>query len=470
MGGRPSRRAAGSWTAKTRPLSRKAQQLPCRSHNHLATHGAKFYCSCGHTTGNGGVVVIAYSPPTKANRVRFLPGEGGAPGRSYVGIMPDYARWLAGFLGGIPLRKKSFHKLDFQNVKQEHVLYVAKGVTEEIWVALNSEVVRADAKGTSTSRYRLAPYPLGTLGLSFNRSCRERIPGTNGLRAVRTGVHSETGTLSQVSKAVSTFGSSCGRGRVRNSASSDVTLTRSEYGLQCVVRTVFVDGVEAMVYRGNRQFDPTALCTAVLMCHMSQACTALTNIVATFKVIAALFVFPPALSRAPSRLSVALCFLRIRVGDDKVLLAHSHLHCRTSEDRTLACERPVYIGGCTTEFPKVRLATVRNKATSIQLLQRARPDEQPVSVEFGVYTRTVDWLFLPARAVGCFTSTVMCRAVRLLASHQGEPGSIPGRVTPGFPQVRIVSDDASDMQVYSGVFRFPRSSITAPLRSHLISP
>ncbi|KAJ8878096.1 hypothetical protein PR048_022563 [Dryococelus australis] len=47
------------------------------------------------------------------------------------------------------------------------------------------------------------------------------------------------------------------------------------------------------------------------------------------------------------------------------------------------------------------------------------------------------------------------RAVRLLASHQGEPGSIAGRVTPGFSQVRIVPDDAAGRQVSSGISRFP---------------
>ncbi|KAJ8867571.1 hypothetical protein PR048_031373 [Dryococelus australis] len=42
------------------------------------------------------------------------------------------------------------------------------------------------------------------------------------------------------------------------------------------------------------------------------------------------------------------------------------------------------------------------------------------------------------------------QTVRLLASHQGEPGSIPGRATPGFPQVGIVPDDAAGRRVFSG--------------------
>ncbi|KAJ8897926.1 hypothetical protein PR048_003283 [Dryococelus australis] len=49
----------------------------------------------------------------------------------------------------------------------------------------------------------------------------------------------------------------------------------------------------------------------------------------------------------------------------------------------------------------------------------------------------------------------------LLASHQGEPGSMPGRVTPGFSHVGIVPDDAVDCRVFSGISRFLRPSIPA---------
>ncbi|KAJ8891157.1 hypothetical protein PR048_010672 [Dryococelus australis] len=42
-----------------------------------------------------------------------------------------------------------------------------------------------------------------------------------------------------------------------------------------------------------------------------------------------------------------------------------------------------------------------------------------------------------------------------LPPHQGEPGSIPGRVTPGFSQVVIVSEDAAGRRVSSGISRFP---------------
>ncbi|KAJ8878418.1 hypothetical protein PR048_018996 [Dryococelus australis] len=44
-----------------------------------------------------------------------------------------------------------------------------------------------------------------------------------------------------------------------------------------------------------------------------------------------------------------------------------------------------------------------------------------------------------------------------LASHQGEPGSIPGRVTPGFSYVRIVQHDAAGRWVFSGISASPHS-------------
>ncbi|KAJ8873937.1 hypothetical protein PR048_024775, partial [Dryococelus australis] len=46
--------------------------------------------------------------------------------------------------------------------------------------------------------------------------------------------------------------------------------------------------------------------------------------------------------------------------------------------------------------------------------------------------------------------------VRLLASHQGEPGSIPGGVAPGFSHVGIVPDDAAGRRVFSDIsLQFP---------------
>ncbi|KAJ8873533.1 hypothetical protein PR048_024351 [Dryococelus australis] len=55
-------------------------------------------------------------------------------------------------------------------------------------------------------------------------------------------------------------------------------------------------------------------------------------------------------------------------------------------------------------------------------------------------------------------------AERLVRSpvHQGEPGSIPGRVT-GVSQVGIVPDDVVGRRVFSGTSRFPRPFIPVPL-------
>ncbi|KAJ8866412.1 hypothetical protein PR048_032255 [Dryococelus australis] len=61
------------------------------------------------------------------------------------------------------------------------------------------------------------------------------------------------------------------------------------------------------------------------------------------------------------------------------------------------------------------------------------------------------------------------RAISTLASHQGEPGSIPGRVT-GFSQVGIVPDDAVGRRAFSGIPCFPRPSIPAPLHNHFNHP
>ncbi|KAJ8867861.1 hypothetical protein PR048_031666 [Dryococelus australis] len=75
---------------------------------------------------------------------------------------------------------------------------------------------------------------------------------------------------------------------------------------------------------------------------------------------------------------------------------------------------------------------------------------------------------IPSEAViGCSRS---CGgwAVRPLASHQGAPGSIPGRVTPGLLQVGIVPDDAAGRRVLSRNSRFPHSYISdaAPFSPH----
>ncbi|KAJ8895579.1 hypothetical protein PR048_000915 [Dryococelus australis] len=60
--------------------------------------------------------------------------------------------------------------------------------------------------------------------------------------------------------------------------------------------------------------------------------------------------------------------------------------------------------------------------------------------------------------------------VRLLASHLGKPGSIPGEVTTGFSHVGIVANDAAVMWVFSGISRFPCLFIPAKLHARLTSP
>ncbi|KAJ8866336.1 hypothetical protein PR048_032179 [Dryococelus australis] len=58
----------------------------------------------------------------------------------------------------------------------------------------------------------------------------------------------------------------------------------------------------------------------------------------------------------------------------------------------------------------------------------------------------------------------------VLASHQGESGIIPGRVTFGFSRVGIVPDDAAGRRVFSGISRFPRPSVPVLLHTHLNHP
>ncbi|KAJ8895060.1 hypothetical protein PR048_000385 [Dryococelus australis] len=61
-------------------------------------------------------------------------------------------------------------------------------------------------------------------------------------------------------------------------------------------------------------------------------------------------------------------------------------------------------------------------------------------------------------------------AVSLLASHHGEPGSIPGRGIPGFSHVPIVPGDVAGRRVYLGISRSPRPSISELLHTHLAPP
>ncbi|KAJ8894995.1 hypothetical protein PR048_000304, partial [Dryococelus australis] len=57
----------------------------------------------------------------------------------------------------------------------------------------------------------------------------------------------------------------------------------------------------------------------------------------------------------------------------------------------------------------------------------------------------------------------------LLAPHLGEPGSVPGRATPGFSRVGIVPDYAVDRRVFSGISRFSRPCIPTLFHAHLAS-
>ncbi|KAJ8868880.1 hypothetical protein PR048_030421 [Dryococelus australis] len=59
--------------------------------------------------------------------------------------------------------------------------------------------------------------------------------------------------------------------------------------------------------------------------------------------------------------------------------------------------------------------------------------------------------------------------VGLLASHLGEPGSIPGGLAPMFSYAGIVPDDAAGWQFLSGFFHFPCLFILVLLYTHLTS-
>ncbi|KAJ8897699.1 hypothetical protein PR048_003049 [Dryococelus australis] len=65
--------------------------------------------------------------------------------------------------------------------------------------------------------------------------------------------------------------------------------------------------------------------------------------------------------------------------------------------------------------------------------------------------------------------TAIPSPVSLLASHQGDPGSIPGRAT-ALLHVGIVPGDAVGRWVFSRISRSPRPFIPAPLHMHLNHP
>ncbi|KAJ8891247.1 hypothetical protein PR048_010762 [Dryococelus australis] len=60
--------------------------------------------------------------------------------------------------------------------------------------------------------------------------------------------------------------------------------------------------------------------------------------------------------------------------------------------------------------------------------------------------------------------------VRLLASHQDEPGSSPGGATPGFSYVITAPNDVAGRRAFSGISRFPRPCIPPLLRTRVASP
>ncbi|KAJ8887049.1 hypothetical protein PR048_013264 [Dryococelus australis] len=60
--------------------------------------------------------------------------------------------------------------------------------------------------------------------------------------------------------------------------------------------------------------------------------------------------------------------------------------------------------------------------------------------------------------------------VRLLTTHQGEPGLIPGGVTPAFSHVRIVPDNVAGRRVFRGISRFPYLCSPALPHTRLASP
>ncbi|KAJ8867363.1 hypothetical protein PR048_031164 [Dryococelus australis] len=80
--------------------------------------------------------------------------------------------------------------------------------------------------------------------------------------------------------------------------------------------------------------------------------------------------------------------------------------------------------------------------------------------------KVVPPVFHPIPSPGGHGSVV----VRLLASHLGELGLIPGWVAPGFSQVGITPDDATGRRVFSGMSRFSRPCVPALLLSHLYRP
>ncbi|KAJ8878519.1 hypothetical protein PR048_019097 [Dryococelus australis] len=102
------------------------------------------------------------------------------------------------------------------------------------------------------------------------------------------------------------------------------------------------------------------------------------------------------------------------------------------------------------EIKKKSTEPLLNHSLLLRILRRLRPPPPSTLLPFS---------FSGTRAFR------KAAAVSLLASHHGEPDSIPGRVTPGFPHAGIVPNDAAGRRVFSGISRFLRAFI--PVLLHI---
>ncbi|KAJ8866252.1 hypothetical protein PR048_032095 [Dryococelus australis] len=123
----------------------------------------------------------------------------------------------------------------------------------------------------------------------------------------------------------------------------------------------------------------------------------------------------------------------------------------------------------TVEWPRPR--TLRLPAPSLYVLFYIVPLIFSTRPPFCSNLSIVQDIEVPLLDTQAFLSRIhMMLLVRLLESHQGEAGSIPGRVTPGFSQVVIVPDNAAGRRVFSGISLFPCPCIHALLPTRLTSP
>ncbi|KAJ8896824.1 hypothetical protein PR048_002170 [Dryococelus australis] len=118
--------------------------------------------------------------------------------------------------------------------------------------------------------------------------------------------------------------------------------------------------------------------------------------------------------------------------------------------------------------PLSRLYHIRHEVGGIQIILEMAIKLADHSDLFGSVTRRQF-----GRSFTIYSNIVEGRGgvvVRLLASHQGEPGSIPFGVAPGFSHVGIGPDDAADGRVFSGISRFPRPLIPALIHTRINHP